>query len=246
MNIFFTLDSLSLISRLLIAHFVVDFVFQRKQWVEQKYQRKWKAPWLYIHGSLAGTMAYLFAADWSAIWLIPAIGVTHIVIDGVKSEFSDTLWSFIVDQAAHLLIILAGWVLLLNSFGSLIVLLGLINARFWIILLLYLIIIVPTATLIQKFIEPWQKELKPDTAPSLQKAGLWIGRMERILIVTFLLLGRFDAIGFLIAAKAVFRFSDTKNGTDRKETEYFLIGTLASFTIAVILGVGTQWLLSKV
>jgi hypothetical protein len=246
MNIFFTLDSLSLISRLLIAHFVVDFVFQRKQWVEQKCDRKWKAPWLYIHGALAGTMAYLFAADWQAIWLIPATGVTHIVIDGVKSEFSDTIWPFIVDQVAHVSVLLASWVLLLNSAGSLISLLGLINAKFWIILLLYLIIIVPTATLVQKFIEPWQKELKSETAPSLQKAGLWIGRMERVLIVTFLLLGRLDAIGFLIAAKAVFRFSDTKNGTDRKETEYFLIGTLASFTVAVILGVGTQWLLSKI
>lgn len=245
MDIFFTPASLSLIFRLLIAHILVDFVFQKKSWVKQKYKRKWKSPWIYIHGVLAGIVAYLFAADWAAIWLIPVIGFTHIIIDGIKSEFSDTIWPFIFDQVAHLLIVFTCWVLLLNLFGSLILLLGLINLRFWIILLLYLIVIVPTATLIQKFIEPWQKELKQEPTPSLQKAGLWIGRMERILIVTFLLFSSFEAIGFLIAAKAVFRFSDTSKGTDRKETEYFLIGTLASFTIAVILGIGAQLLLSK-
>ncbi|MFO7902720.1 MAG: hypothetical protein R6U98_08675, partial [Pirellulaceae bacterium] len=40
----------------------------------------------------------------------------------------------------------------------------------------------------------------------LFRAGLWIGRLERVLILTFFLLQRFEAIGFLIAAKSIFRF----------------------------------------
>jgi hypothetical protein len=45
-----------------------------------------------------------------------------------------------------------------------------------------------------------------------------------------------QAIGFLIAAKSVFRFGDLSQSKDRKLTEYILIGTLLSFGIAITTG----------
>ena len=44
-----------------------------------------------------------------------------------------------------------------------------------------------------------------------------------------------EGIGFLLAAKSVFRFGDLNNSKDRNLTEYVLIGTLLSFGIAIII-----------
>lgn len=49
------------------------------------------------------------------------------------------------------------------------------------------------------------------------------------LILAFLLMGRYEVIGFLIAAKSIIRFGEK----DKDQTEYFLAGTLLSISIAV-------------
>ncbi|MFZ0597577.1 MAG: DUF3307 domain-containing protein, partial [Flavobacterium sp.] len=53
----------------------------------------------------------------------------------------------------------------------------------------------------------------------------------------------FEAIGFLLAAKSIFRFGDLKEAKDRKLTEYVLIGTLISFGTAIIAALIVQALL---
>jgi len=49
-------------------------------------------------------------------------------------------------------------------------------------------------------------------------------------------MNEWQAIGFLIAAKSVFRFGDLSRAKDRKLTEYILIGTLLSFGFAILIG----------
>lgn len=245
MDTYLTSTGLSLLFRLLLSHFVMDFLLQKKSWVTQKYEKRWKSPWLYIHGIIAGIVSYLFAATWSAVWIIPLVGITHILGDGCKSRFRDTAWPFLWDQVVHVSVVLLTWTLLLNLASPSVPVTQSIHTKFWALVLLYTIVIFPTGIFVQKSMESWQKDLEKEGTLSLQTAGLWIGRLERILIVTFLLFNHFEAIGFLIAAKAVFRFGDTRNGSNRKETEYFLLGTLTSFTIAIILGVVTQWLLAR-
>ena len=67
---------------------------------------------------------------------------------------------------------------------------------------------------------------------SLLNAGKIIGTLERILSVLLIIFNQFSAVGFIIAAKSLIRFKDTQ----RADTEYFLIGSLLSFGIAVVLG----------
>lgn len=67
---------------------------------------------------------------------------------------------------------------------------------------------------------------------SLKWAGTWIGYLERIIILTFVLHDQYEAIGLLIAAKSLLRFRDTNDA--RPQTEYVLIGTLASLAGALI------------
>lgn len=72
-------------------------------------------------------------------------------------------------------------------------------------------------------------------------ASAWIGILECILIVIFILMSRVAAIGFLVAAKSIFRISETQKDGNKK-AEYFLLGTLVSFTFAVVVGIAIKYL----
>lgn len=242
----FSQTDLLLLLRLVMAHLIVDFLFQTDFWVEQRLEKKWTSGWLYAHGAFAGVLAYIFTGLWSVIWMPLIIFISHVLLDGLKSRVEDTAQSFLLDQIGHLIVILVCWVLLVsdNITDILIYLISeTSNVKLWILLISYTLIIWPASIYISKIIKPWREEIKEISAQSLDKAGLLIGRLERILILTFVLLQRFEAIGFLIAAKSIFRFSEIRSPNCRKEAEYILIGTMISFVIAIILGIFTSWIL---
>ena len=74
-----------------------------------------------------------------------------------------------------------------------------------------------------KYLEIPGKEKK-----GLLKAGKFIGYFERFLVITFFLLDSYEIIGFLFAGKSIIRL------TNKEESEYFLVGTMASFTFAIM------------
>jgi hypothetical protein len=82
----------------------------------------------------------------------------------------------------------------------------------------------------------WSKALNDGNEESLNNAGKYIGMLERLFVFVFIITGNWEGIGFLLAAKSVFRFGDLKESKDRKLTEYILIGTLLSFGIAIAVG----------
>jgi hypothetical protein len=67
--------------------------------------------------------------------------------------------------------------------------------------------------------------------PPPARVGATIGILERLLIATFVLVGAEAAIGFVIAAKTLARF---RLLDDRDFAEYYLLGTLASVSVAII------------
>jgi hypothetical protein len=116
----------------------------------------------------------------------------------------------------------------------------------------YAILTYPTSAAISYFFKRWQrsfdeeekKELDTDLKDGLKSAGKIIGILERMLIFTFIILGQYEAIGFLIAAKSIYRFTDLKSSSERKFSEYVLIGTLLSFIIAILVGIVIRKLIS--
>ncbi len=84
-----------------------------------------------------------------------------------------------------------------------------------------------------------------DDEKSLEHAGRYIGILERLFVFAFIVLNHWEAVGFLLAAKSVFRFGDLRDAHDIKLTEYILIGTLISFGIAILIAVSYQYLLSQ-
>ncbi len=226
--------------QLLLAHLITDFLFQSRSWIKQKREKKAASVFLYVHAALAGLLTYVIVQDWS-LWLVPVIiSVTHFGIDLWKlHQKSDNLRYFLIDQALHLLVLFILWISVTQNWGEVLPFITSLLASevFLVYLTGYLIVIFPIGFIIGKATRRWQKEIKKeDGIKSLAKAGRYIGIFERILVLTFILTNNFSAIGFLIAAKSILRFSDKSKSGARKQTEYVLIGTLMSFALTIIIG----------
>ncbi len=236
MNETFVNTDFNLLLRLLIAHFLGDFLLQRKTWIVQRQQKHWKAGFLYLHVAIIGVLTYLFSGYYSNFMIPLMVMVTHYLIDLWKTYAGDGLKNFLIDQILHLTIVVAAWYFYLfpgvDLFGYFET--AFTSQKFLTIVLANIFVIWPAGFLIAKITQPWQEQIGKNKG--LVDAGRWIGMIERILILTFVLINQFTGIGFLIAAKSILRFSDIKNADDRKEAEYILLGTMVSFIVAIFTG----------
>lgn len=222
---------MALILKLVLAHLIGDFVLQPGSWVTAKEEKKLMAWQLYVHVLVHGILIMLLVGDIS--FLIPAIiiALSHGIIDSIKlifqKECNKKTW-FAVDQVLHLVAIGIVWLNIEHP---------VLNIQFstYDLMLITAVIFIttPASVIIKILISQWTPTLGSTTADSLANAGKFIGILERLMVFTFALMNNWSAIGFLIAAKSVFRFGDLKEGHDIKLTEYVLIGTLLSFGTAI-------------
>lgn len=228
--------------RLLIAHLLADFLLQPGSWVKDKNERGIKSLKLFLHVLVVTAVSVVFTLDHFS-WQIPVfIFLFHYLIDLAKiylkpSKINQLGW-FLADQFFHILAIFAVVAIVgeLSSdwrepFAALIS-----TPEFLIVLLAYLFIIWPSMIIINLATKRWQSQINHSVGPGLQNAGKWIGILERILVLTFVLTAQFQAIGFLIAAKSILRISVKSEDSARLLSEYVLIGTFISFTIAILIG----------
>lgn len=232
--------------QLIAAHLTGDFLLQSDKMCANKFSKdsseKYMA--LTVHALIQAALAYVFVAQWNC-WIIPVgIGVGHFIIDWAKTLFrKKNLISFLWDQLAHFCIIIGLWWFTFARTAQFDMANEVFSTNFWLIATAYIAILAPTSILIKSFIE-YEKWLPSDAASQgLPNAGKWIGYLERILILTFIFTNNIEGIGFLLAAKSVFRFGELNKAKDIKITEYVLIGTFASFTIAILIGFGISWLI---
>ena len=80
---------------------------------------------------------------------------------------------------------------------------------------------------VKYFIKPFYDQKFPQ---GFINAGNLIGILECFLIFLFLLLKQYELIGFIITAKAIYRFGDIQGTNDikMKLSEYFILGTFLS------------------
>lgn len=237
-------DHLDILFRLIFAHLFVDFVLQTNKCVLQKAQKKWF--YHVVHSLMQALVAYVIVGEWASWIILPVIFLTHLTIDYWKVNRINKLIIFIADQILHLLVIFLLWLFITDQFVA--VGTGICDLlrynTFWILLIGYLSILKPTSMLLGLFTRRWRTDNA--AALSLQNAGQWIGYLERILILTFIFIGKIEMIGFLLAAKSIFRFGELNKSKEIKTTEYVLIGTFASFTIAIIWGLILIKLMDKI
>jgi len=219
---------------LLIAHLLTDFVLQTRTMVTAKSSRNYGSVWLYIHAGIAGALAYLLTAMWSLHYIFWVTAITHLVIDGWKNARANPERTsiFLLDQLFHLLVIagLCVWILGWDSVTAMAEALPVREISM--VVLGVLVLINPAGFVIEKLTWRWSQAVGSGDLPG---AGHWIGVLERIMIFAFVLLNQYVAIGFLFAAKSILRFGSVSQ--KRQVTEYVLVGTLLSFTIAIVIGI---------
>lgn len=224
--------------KLLLSHFVGDFILQPGSWVVEKEEKKIRSVKLFLHLLLHGALVWLIL--WNLNGWLPALLVVlfHGVIDIIKiyaQKEDQKTWWFLTDQALHLIGITAIWYFWFKPDITLPPLHD--NSIIWIYATALVFITVVSGIVIQVVMSKWSESLNSSSDASLSNAGKYIGILERLLIFTFVVSGHWEAVGFLIAAKSVFRFGDLKESKERKLTEYILIGTLLSFGIALVTGI---------
>jgi len=223
--------------QLVLAHVLTDFVFQTTKMVKHKRNYKAKSWHLYTHAILAGVLSYIFLQQWHQFLIPLFILITHFIDLWKLYQKDDNLIYFLIDQFLHITVLVLAWLFLTGGFTEIFPMLESFfsSPKRLAIVIGYLVIIFPVGFVIGKATERWQEEItKEEQGNSLKKAGRYIGIFERILVLTFILSNNFSAIGFLIGAKSILRFSDSKGG--RKQTEYVLVGTLMSFAICTAVG----------
>tara|TARA_R110000751_G_scaffold2470_3_gene13034 strand:- start:49245 stop:49952 length:708 start_codon:yes stop_codon:yes gene_type:complete len=225
-----------LVLKLVLAHAIGDFVLQPDQWVKDKTIKKHKSKYLYFH-VLIHALALLILLQFNAnYWIgIVSIVVSHYIIDVIKLNLTKKInprLLFILDQIAHLIVIIIVAITYTQySFD-----INTLYSKNVLALLLSLIAITSIASVIMRLVmSKWILD-EDDANDSLEKAGKYIGILERLFVFGFIIINQWSAIGLLIAAKSVFRFGDLSKAKDRKLTEYILIGTLLSFGIAISVG----------
>lgn len=233
--------------KLLLAHLVGDFILQPDNWVAEKELKKHKSNKLYWHVLLHFLLIMLLVWDLSFTWIAVVISILHGVTDFLKLCFQRDKTKriyFFIDQSVHIAVIFLATVYWENIY---ITFDNFLNAKVLLLTTAILFLTTPSSLIVKIFISKWTDYTKVKTdvlqTDSLLNAGKIIGILERVLIFTFILIDHWEAVGFLITAKSVFRFSDLKQAQDRKLTEYILIGTLSSFSIAIACGILVKYYL---
>ncbi len=238
---------LSLLMALLLAHLAGDFLLQPYRWVADRERYKHRSRHLLHHVlvHMALTLAVLVAASLAvpgtpglpaALAGTLAVGASHWLIDLGKAHLpAGKLRWFLLDQALHLLVLGALW---LAWIGTAAPLLGLatwlLSPQVLGVAVAYLTVTRPFSFAIAMVMRRWSHEI--EDKDTLARAGARIGMLERVLVLTLVLLDQLTAVGFLLAAKSVLRYGDLRESQDRKLTEYVLLGTLLSVASTLILG----------
>ncbi|UII31437.1 DUF3307 domain-containing protein [Fulvivirga ulvae] len=229
--------SAGILLRLLIAHLLGDFFLQPRSWVKDRNKLHLRSVKLYLHALIHAVLAWLVLWDISQWHVALIIFTSHLLIDLLKSyqHGRNTLW-FIIDQALHVIVIICVWRWFLVKDLELDIIAFISEPKRLYVIAAFVLLSRPASIFIGIATQKWRKEVEDDKKKTLKDAGLWIGMIERFLILIFILMKQDAAIGFLLAAKSIFRFGDLRKTEEKNQTEYLLIGTFLSFGMAVVVG----------
>lgn len=219
---------------LVLAHLVADFVLQTNKICADKAAMKWRSVYHYVHAAVVFGLSWMVTWDVDFWWCALVIAVTHLGIDVWKSYRDEIVSWFILDQVLHLSVLgcvtyvwtgCHGW-----DLPS--------GIKLWHIAATVAVVICwkPANIFIKLMLKHYSVNMPVDDASGFN-AGALIGTIERWLILIFVCLQRYDALGLLIAAKSIIRFGDKETA----KTEYVLAGTLLSIFIAVLAGMLVRW-----
>ena len=215
---------------LLLAHLVADFVLQTSSSCRNKAEKHERGVHQYVHAFIVFALSWLVSWDISFWWGALIIGLAHLCIDIWKSYKEENIKWFTIDQFLHVLVLAAVAYLWSREYSWSMP--PFVSLKQIAILIAVMICWKPSNFFIKLMLKHFSVNMPEEEEGSRFNAGALIGNVERWLILIFVYLGRYDALGLLIAAKSIIRFSESQTN----KTEYVLAGTLMSIFIAVLCG----------
>lgn len=238
-----------IIVKTVLAHLIGEVIIQKDKAIEDLRNRKFKSKYLYLNFGTRFLILLILTKTFIPSLILSSVQLIIYII--TKFYFNNTKYRiqiFCVDQFLHFSSI-ALFVCYLHKYTILWE--EIFNVKNY-ILIITLITLTTICALIIKMIMP--KILSNNAAPSNpnaltnpynistsntglgnDNAGRIIGMLERLFIFGFVVSNFWEGIGFLLAAKSIFRFGDLKENKEIKQTEYILIGTLISFGLAIVI-----------
>jgi hypothetical protein len=220
---------------LVLAHLIGDFILQPNTWVKDKKEHKIKSKYLYLH-LLVHFVLLLFITKFNMQYIVALIliGSSHFAIDCAKLYFEKKktakIW-FFTDQLMHLIVIAA---VVRYYYPYEIDFEVLYSAKNLALLTALVTVTYVSAIVLKMMLSKWSDQITKSNNDDTNNAGKYIGILERLFIFFFVVINFWEGIGFLLAAKSIFRFGDLKESKDVKLTEYILIGTLLSFGLGIL------------
>lgn len=238
-------DFSTLLVSFLLIHTLCDFYLQPKHWIKEKEEKKHRSPKLYLHSILHGVAllipALALKIDWINIAsIISIVTITHFAIDlwKVSTTKGDAFSRFAIDQILHVLVLIITAFYITDSITITKLLQHDQLPEATMITFAYLLILKPTSVAIGCILSKYPiSGGEKESVNGLVAGGELIGYLERILILTFTLVGSYAAIGFVLAAKSIFRFGELNKSSDRSMAEYMLIGSLVSVVMTTLIGI---------
>ena len=220
-----------------IAHLISDFTLQPERMAKDKNLLGFKSKSLKWHIFITFITAWILSFQINFVFAALAIAVLHWLEDGIKKYFTNQeskgRYSFFIDQLIHVIIILLVVIIYTRYFELHPVFDILLSVKFLLIIASFIFCTKPANIFIKETFRAFEIHPNNSGNDDLPNAGKLIGIIERFLVLLFIILNQFEAVGFLIAAKSILRFKDD----DTIKTEYVLVGTMLSFGIAIVLGI---------
>ncbi|HXW91277.1 MAG TPA: DUF3307 domain-containing protein [Terriglobales bacterium] len=233
----------------LLAHLLGDFPLQFSSMVRGKGPGS-RA--YFAHGGLhflvltlciaIFTGAQLLTSRW--FWIVGSLYITvHLLVDLAKQGLLnrakvDTTAILIVDQVLHVCtIVLFAWFFTRPSWPSLrsqFSWSGATGERVLEAAIVYVAVVFVGGYLIRYLTRSLTAGIqKPgETTEQITNAGMYIGWLERFLVLTAIIVQSPSMVGLILTAKSIARFPELKE----RFAEYFLIGSLLSVGLAVLGG----------
>jgi len=257
----------NLFFNLIVAHILGDFYLQWEASCKNKVLYSVKGKDLWVHTLVIGILSWCAIWDFRGWWLAICIMVLHFFIDWAKSyiqikwnifkiEYPEQvklvdginkrydLWVFLIDQILHIsfIVVFANiWLIANNDWQqfSWFQDFAISHPLRMNTIVAMMLALKPANTLILLILGACKVSIAPskDDDHGDFHSGELIGWLERGLMLLFVIMSQYEAIGFLIAAKSILRFNEASSGSEK--SEYVLTGTLLSLATALALGIIT-------
>jgi uncharacterized membrane protein len=181
---------------------------------------------------------------WSTTQEISLVQRSPFVFGSRKTLMPDDWKTFLLDQSLHV-IFLAAAASILNPghLGELMEGLQpspIAKQHILEVAMVYIAVVFGGGYLIRYLTKGLAKDAPSNSPAQLENAGLYIGWLERLLVVTAIAVQTPALVGLILTGKSIARFPEFK---EPRFVEYFLIGTLLSISIAVLGGIVLHQLL---